>query len=47
MDKKLFDEILSKDVISWNYMLSGYVIAGDMDTTSSLFWHMPKRNLDS
>ncbi|GAB2231700.1 hypothetical protein Drorol1_Dr00010712 [Drosera rotundifolia] len=38
--RKLFDETLSKDSISWNIMISSYSSHGDGEAAVTLFWDM-------
>ncbi|XP_061370022.1 pentatricopeptide repeat-containing protein At5g48910-like [Gastrolobium bilobum] len=44
---KLFDELLVRDVVSWNTLVSGYCLSGDVDKARSVFDGMAERNLVS
>ncbi|XVE64122.1 hypothetical protein DITRI_Ditri07aG0076500 [Diplodiscus trichospermus] len=43
--RKLFDEMLNRDVVSWNSMIIGYLRAGNLDMALELFRSMEKRNI--
>ncbi|KAK4839768.1 hypothetical protein QYF36_024837 [Acer negundo] len=45
--KKLFDEMFSRDVVSWNAMIIGYLRNEDLDKALDLFRRMEKRNVIS
>ncbi|KAL5744441.1 hypothetical protein ACOSQ2_027557 [Xanthoceras sorbifolium] len=45
--KKLFDEMFSRDVVSWNAMIIGYLRSGDLDEALDLFRRMKRRNVIS
>lgn len=42
---KLFDEMLIRDVVSWNSMIVGYLRNGDLDEALNLFRTMSNRNI--
>ncbi|OVA19853.1 Pentatricopeptide repeat [Macleaya cordata] len=42
--RKHFDEMVNKNLVSWNSIVSGYARSGDMDTAKRLFQRMPKKN---
>ncbi|XP_022973379.1 pentatricopeptide repeat-containing protein At2g21090-like [Cucurbita maxima] len=42
--RKLFDEMLVKDILAWTTMVSGYAKWGDMNLASELFHQMPEKN---
>lgn len=42
--RKLFDEMLVKDILAWTTMVSGYAKWGDMNSASELFHQMPEKN---
>ena len=43
--RKLFDEMLNRDVVSWNSMIIGYLRGGNLDMALELFRSMEKRNI--
>ncbi|XVF12390.1 hypothetical protein REPUB_Repub08aG0113700 [Reevesia pubescens] len=43
--RKLFDEMLNRDVVSWNSMIIGYLRGGNLDMALQLFRSMEKRNI--
>lgn len=45
--EKLFDEMLVRDVVSWNTLVSGFCIVGDVDGGRRVFDGMMERNLVS
>ncbi|KAL6849902.1 hypothetical protein ACP4OV_020529 [Aristida adscensionis] len=45
--RAVFDEMVDRDVVAWNVMISGYVKAGDLARTRELFDVMPERNVVS
>ncbi|WVZ07583.1 hypothetical protein V8G54_020929 [Vigna mungo] len=45
--KRVFDDILVKDVTSWNALVSGYMEVGSMDDAQTNFDVMPQRNIIS
>ncbi|KAK2653671.1 hypothetical protein Ddye_013527 [Dipteronia dyeriana] len=45
--KKLFDEMFSRDVVSWNTMIIGYLRSGDLDEALDLFRRMKMKNVIS
>ncbi|TXG70789.1 hypothetical protein EZV62_005724 [Acer yangbiense] len=45
--KKLFDEMFSRDVVSWNAMIIGYLRSGDLDEALDLFRRMKRKNVIS
>ncbi|XP_027920557.1 pentatricopeptide repeat-containing protein At4g02750-like [Vigna unguiculata] len=45
--KRAFDDILVKDVTSWNALVSGYMEVGSMDDAQTNFDVMPQRNIIS
>ncbi|CAL9192882.1 pentatricopeptide repeat-containing protein At3g26540 [Musa acuminata AAA Group] len=45
--RQLFDQVPSKDVVSWTSMLSGYATCGRIDEAEKLFDEMPERNVVS
>ncbi|KAA0031479.1 pentatricopeptide repeat-containing protein [Cucumis melo var. makuwa] len=42
--RRLFDEMLVKDIHIWTTMVSGYAKWGDMNSASELFHQMPEKN---
>lgn len=44
---KVFDEMLERDVVSWNTLISAYARLGDMKIARSLFDSMPNRTVVS
>ncbi|CAK9309193.1 unnamed protein product [Citrullus colocynthis] len=42
--RRLFDEMLVKDILAWTTMVSGYAKWGDMNSASELFHQMPEKN---
>lgn len=45
--RKVFDEMDSKDVPTWNSLISGYARRGDLDEARRCFVEMPLRNVVS
>ncbi|XP_027352772.1 pentatricopeptide repeat-containing protein At4g02750-like [Abrus precatorius] len=45
--KRVFDDILAKDVTSWNALVSGYMEVGNMVDAQTTFDVMPQRNIIS
>ncbi|KAI3706283.1 hypothetical protein L6452_23912 [Arctium lappa] len=45
--RKVFDEMLVRDLAAWNAMVSGYCKVGDVETACDLFEIMPERNVIS
>ncbi|XVF24767.1 hypothetical protein REPUB_Repub13aG0155800 [Reevesia pubescens] len=45
--RKLFDQMPKMDVMSWNTILHGYAINGDVEGCERLFGEMPERNVFS
>ncbi|KVH90937.1 pentatricopeptide repeat-containing protein At5g56310 [Cynara cardunculus var. scolymus] len=45
--KKVFDEMLVRDLAAWNAMVSGYCKVGEIETACALFEIMPERNVIS
>ncbi|KAK9072529.1 hypothetical protein SSX86_008963 [Deinandra increscens subsp. villosa] len=45
--RKVFDEMLVRDVAAWNAMVSGYCKVGEVDKACTLFEVMPERNVVS
>ncbi|XP_057510445.1 pentatricopeptide repeat-containing protein At4g22760 [Actinidia eriantha] len=45
--RKVFDEMVEKNVVSWNSMLSGYLKSGDLTMAHSLFDEIPKKDVVS
>nr|GMD14925.1 pentatricopeptide repeat-containing protein At5g56310 [Ipomoea batatas] len=45
--RKVFDEMLHRDVALWNAIIAGYAKAGDMGSAVDLFERMPRRNVVS
>ncbi|WOL11866.1 hypothetical protein Cni_G20630 [Canna indica] len=45
--RQLFDQLPSKDVVSWTVMVSGYATCGRIDEAEKLFDLMPERNVFS
>lgn len=43
--QKLFDEMVGRDVVSWNALVSGYCSCGHVDKARELFDQMGQRNL--
>ncbi|KAF8044299.1 hypothetical protein BT93_A2324 [Corymbia citriodora subsp. variegata] len=43
--RKLFDEMLGKDVVSWNSMIMGYLRSGNLDAALDLYRRMEQRNI--
>ncbi|KAA3456182.1 pentatricopeptide repeat-containing protein [Gossypium australe] len=43
--RKLFDEMLKRDVVSWNSMIIGYLRGGNLDMALELFRSMETRNI--
>ncbi|EOY22999.1 hypothetical protein QUC31_008041 [Theobroma cacao] len=43
--RKLFDEMLNRDVVSWNSMIIGHLRAGNLDMALKLFRSIEKRNI--
>ena len=46
-ESKAFDEMLNRDVISWNIIFGGYVVVGEINTTFELFEKMTNKNVVS
>ncbi|KAG0497353.1 hypothetical protein HPP92_002044 [Vanilla planifolia] len=44
---RVFDEMLQRDVVSWNSLVSAYVFHGNMERAIKLFNSMPVRNIVS
>ncbi|XP_073005462.1 pentatricopeptide repeat-containing protein At1g25360 [Typha latifolia] len=42
--QKIFDEIMLRDSVSWNAILSGYVNSGHIDVAFEIFKEMPQKN---
>ncbi|KAL4024033.1 hypothetical protein IC575_017806 [Cucumis melo] len=42
--EKVFDEMVRRDLCSWNTMISGYVKGGDFEKARNLFDKMPERD---
>ena len=42
-----FDKMYTKDIISWNTMISGFVKLGSIQDAHQLFDRMPERNVVS
>ncbi|XP_022158958.1 pentatricopeptide repeat-containing protein At4g37170 [Momordica charantia] len=42
--QKLFDEMMERDLCSWNTMISGYVKGGNFEKARNLFGKMPERD---
>ncbi|KAK9092498.1 hypothetical protein Syun_027409 [Stephania yunnanensis] len=45
--RQVFDEILSRDVTSWNSLISGYMSIGVVEEACRMFGRMPERNVVS
>ncbi|KAK9274444.1 hypothetical protein L1049_021691 [Liquidambar formosana] len=45
--RKVFDEVPSRNSVSWNAMLDGYAKCGDMDSAREVFELMPERDVVS
>ncbi|KAH7864819.1 hypothetical protein Vadar_034239 [Vaccinium darrowii] len=45
--RKVFDEMLDKNVVSWNSILSGYVKSGDLAMARGVFDKMPEKDVIS
>lgn len=45
--KRAYDDILAKDVASWNALVSGYMEMGNLDDAQTTFDVMPQRNIIS
>ncbi|GMH12494.1 hypothetical protein Nepgr_014335 [Nepenthes gracilis] len=45
--RKVFDEMLDKNLVSWNSMLDGYAKCGDLNAARELFESMPERDVVS
>lgn len=45
--RNVFDEMLERDVVSWNSLVGAYMARGDADQAMCLFELMPERNLVS
>ncbi|XP_059452481.1 pentatricopeptide repeat-containing protein At5g66520-like [Corylus avellana] len=43
--RKLFEDMLNKDVVSWNSMIIGYLRGGELDKAFDLFSRMEKRDI--
>ncbi|KAI3686524.1 hypothetical protein L1987_80203 [Smallanthus sonchifolius] len=44
---KVFDEMLDRNVVTWNTLVAGYVKFGDIDGARKVFDEMPERNIVS
>ncbi|KAI3820853.1 hypothetical protein L1987_08403 [Smallanthus sonchifolius] len=44
---KVFDEMLERNVVTWNTLVAGYVRCGDIDGARKVFDEMPERNIVS
>lgn len=44
---QLFDEVLSRDIVSYNALIAGYVKAGDLSMAQGVFDSMPSRDAAS
>ncbi|XP_020682853.2 pentatricopeptide repeat-containing protein At1g06143 isoform X1 [Dendrobium catenatum] len=42
--RKVFDEMIVKDAFSWNTMIVGYTLFGDLNAARKIFDEMPERN---
>lgn len=40
VSRKVFDEIPNRDIVSWNSMISGYIVNGNVDDAIMLFYDM-------
>ncbi|CAL9134302.1 unnamed protein product [Musa acuminata var. zebrina] len=45
--RRLFDEMITKDVVSWNTLVSGYCSCGDIAMARKVFDRMPERSMVS
>ncbi|XP_059658232.1 pentatricopeptide repeat-containing protein At4g22760 [Cornus florida] len=45
--RKVFDEMVGKNVVSWNSIMSGYVKSGDLAMAHSVFDEMPEKDVIS
>ena len=45
--RRVFDEMIDRNVVSWNSLLAGYVRCGDLDGARRVFDEMPERNVVS
>ncbi|KAI3716479.1 hypothetical protein L1987_67390 [Smallanthus sonchifolius] len=45
--RKVFDEMLVRDLVTWNAMVSGYCKVGEVESARALFEVMPDRNVVS
>ncbi|KAK3159961.1 hypothetical protein QOZ80_1BG0053380 [Eleusine coracana subsp. coracana] len=45
--RRVFDEMVERDLVAWNVMIAGYVKAGDLVCARELFDVMPERNVVS
>ncbi|XP_058213115.1 pentatricopeptide repeat-containing protein At4g22760-like [Rhododendron vialii] len=45
--RKVFDEMLEKNVVSWNSILSGYMKSGNLAVARSMFDEMPEKDVIS
>ncbi|RVW90438.1 Pentatricopeptide repeat-containing protein [Vitis vinifera] len=45
--RRVFDEIVDRNIVSWNSLLAGYVRCGDVDGARRIFDEMPERNVVS
>ncbi|GFP80217.1 pentatricopeptide repeat-containing protein at5g66520 [Phtheirospermum japonicum] len=44
---KLFDEMPERDIVSWNTMIQGYAMSGDIESAKIIFNQMPLKNVVS
>lgn len=42
--QKVFDRMLDKDLVCWNFLMDGYVKCGDVEVALELFEQMPERD---
>ncbi|KAK3043783.1 hypothetical protein RJ639_000482 [Escallonia herrerae] len=42
---RVFEEMPEKDVVTWNTMISAYMVIGEIDSAIKLFESMPERNI--
>lgn len=43
--REIFNKIPTKDIVSWNSILSGYINVGQIEEAKSIFRDMPEKNL--